>query len=374
MDNENMHSAQGSKKGRAVKVRRLLLSVVFFAAVIFAGMLEYLTLTEYRPDETESVSVNPISRDPVRTGDTLRILTWNCGYGGLGDNADFFMDGGRSVRASSKERIRSNISGIVETVAQAEPDVIFLQEVDRDSTRSHHINENIEICNSLYIDHGMEYTSAFACNFNVQFIPYPIPPIGKVDSGLLTLTDADVDSAERIRLPGAYKWPVRLANYKRCLLMERIPLLDSGKELVLINLHMETFDNGDGKTAQTEVLREILEEEAAKGNYVIAGGDFDQTFSSTDVSAYPLSKGMWTPGTINTDEMGESLQCVMDSSVPTCRSLDRPYEGADKETFQYYVIDGFIVSSNIGVKSCKTQDLGFVCSDHNPVLMECVLK
>ena len=64
----------------------------------------------------------------------------------------------------------------------------------------------------------------------------------------------------------------------------------------------------------------------------------------------------------------------MDPDVHTFRSLDRPYSGADKDTFQYYVIDGFIVSSNIEVQSVETRDLGFVNTDHNPVLMECVLK
>ena len=51
-----------------------------------------------------------------------------------------------------------------------------------------------------------------------------------------------------------------------------------------------------------------------------------------------------------------------------------PYQGADPENFQYYVIDGFIVSSNVQVRSCETKDMGFVCTDHNPVLLECVLK
>ena len=43
--------------------------------------------------------------------------------------------------------------------------------------------------------------------------------------------------------------------------------------------------------------------------------------------------------------------CCMDASVPTCRYLNRPYAGADKDTFQYYMIDGFIVSDNITVNS-----------------------
>ncbi len=64
----------------------------------------------------------------------------------------------------------------------------------------------------------------------------------------------------------------------------------------------------------------------------------------------------------------------MDETVPSCRLLNMPYQGADADTFQYYLIDGFIVSNNITVKECKTQDLGFVNSDHNPVVMELKLN
>ena len=61
--------------------------------------------------------------------------------------------------------------------------------------------------------------------------------------------------------------------------------------------------------------------------------------------------------------------CCMDASVPTCRYLNRPYAGADKDTFQYYMIDGFIVSDNITVNSFQTVDYDFVNSDHNPFMI-----
>ena len=64
----------------------------------------------------------------------------------------------------------------------------------------------------------------------------------------------------------------------------------------------------------------------------------------------------------------------MDPRVPTCRSLDRPYAGADPDDFQYYVIDGFIVSGNVSVERLETLDQGFVSSDHNPVLLQVTLK
>ena len=152
-------------------------------------------------------------------------------------------------------------------------------------------------------------------------------------------------------------------------MIDRIPA-QSGKELVVINLHLEAYDSGEGKIAQTRQLRELLESEAEKGNYVIAGGDFNQVFSNTDITAYPAQEGKWLAGEIDVNEFSENLQFLMDSSVPTCRSLDQPYAGADRETFQYYVIDGFIISSNLEVKHLETLDEDFVHTDHNPVLLE----
>ena len=165
-----------------------------------------------------------------------------------------------------------------------------------------------------------------------------------------------------------------MANLKRCLLISRVPVEGSDRELVLVNLHLEAYDDGEGKAAQTKMLADILEAEAEKGNYVIAGGDFNQIFSSADTNAYPAQPGKWAAGEIDVTSFPEGWQFLMGSSVPTCRSLDQPYAGADKEGFQYYLIDGFIVSENIQVNSLATQDLGFVNSDHNPVLMMVTLS
>jgi len=98
-------------------------------------------------------------------------------------------------------------------------------------------------------------------------------------------------------------------------------------------------------------------------------------FSNIDTSAYPLLSDKWQPGTLDADEFTErGWQLVTDSSVPTCRSLDVAYAGADKSDFQFYVIDGFIVSPNITVESCVTADLDFVSSDHNPVTLTVTLS
>lgn len=104
-----------------------------------------------------------------------------------------------------------------------------------------------------------------------------MPPT-PVNSGLLTTTVYDIDSAERISLPCPFNWPVSTANLKRCLLVSYLPISGTSSKLVIVNLHLEAYDDGEGKIAQTKQLREFIQSEYEKGNYVIAGGDFNQIF------------------------------------------------------------------------------------------------
>ena len=156
-----------------------------------------------------------------------------------------------------------------------------------------------------------------------------------------------------------------------------MPIEGSDKELVLINLHLEAYDSGEGKIAQTKRLRKVLLDEVEKGNYVIAGGDFNQVFSNVDTGKYAALEGVWQAGSIDVTEYGDNLRFLADPEVPTCRSLDRilvTAQSKDYSDFQYYVIDGFIVSKNVEVEQMYTDDLGFVCSDHNPVIMDFKLR
>jgi endonuclease/exonuclease/phosphatase family metal-dependent hydrolase len=244
-----------------------------------------------------------------------------------------------------------------------------LQEVDKVADRSYKIDEV-----SFFQESNNDKVSSYALNMDAIFIPYPIPPIGRVKVGIQTLSAYEVSSSTRLSLPVPFKWPVSTCNFKKCLNVSRIPVAGTDKELVLVNLHLEAYDSGEGKIAQTNMLRQVLQAEVDAGNYVIAGGDFNQVFSNTDTSAYPVYDGLWQPGSIDVEEFGDDFTFITDSSVPTCRSLDKVYLGADKDSFQYYIIDGFIVSANITIDSCKTQNLGFVCSDHNPVVLEVTLK
>ncbi len=370
--NKEAKSMKKAQKRRAPVAVRVILSILLVLVLAVVLLFGFLAITEFKPDAEMAAAVSaPLTGDAakeVRSGDTLSIVTWNIGYGALGDNADFFMDGGKGVKTADKARVTRNMNGIMGRLAELKPDFIFLQETDQNSTRSSHIDET-----ELMRETFGGYESSFANNFKVAFLPYPVPPIGKVDSGIMTLSKYGITDSKRISLPCPFAWPVSMANLKRCLLVTRIPA-ENGRELVLVNLHLEAYDSGEGKIAQTKQLADFLAEEANKGNYVIAGGDFNQIFSDADGTKYPAQEGKWAAGEIDVTAFDDSLNCLMDETVPTCRSLDQPYIGADKVTFQYYLIDGFIVSNNVSVNDLHTLDEGFVCTDHNPVRIEFVLE
>ena len=352
---------QRNTKGKVVTVPRIILRLFGVAAI---AALVLFTIAEYRPAPMETLTPDGTSSAALAAGDSFTVMTWNIGYGALDETADFFMDGGSPIMKTNVEQVMWNLEGMRNEIQAIRPDILFLQEVDQDSARSRHINEKAFFQASLE-----EYQSTFASNYKSAFVPFPFPPIGKVDAGLLTFSRYPLDSSMRIQLPISFPWPIRTFNLKRCLDIERIPVENSGRELVLINLHLEAYDRGKGKTDQTNLLRDYLYEEYDKGNYVIAGGDFNQIFSDVDSSAYPAVSKRFQPGQINVEDIGGNWQFIMDPAVPSSRLLNRPYKDADHDLFQYYLIDGFIVSDNLEVEGYHTEDLQFAWSDHNPVVM-----
>lgn len=362
----------GDKQMAKTVIKKILKAILIIIAVIVllaALLVAYLTATEYRPDERIKLDIKAAQEQPVEAGKPIRIMTWNIGYGALGDNADFFMDGGRMVNTATKARLSRNLKDIGSEIAKADPDIMFMQEVDLHSARSHYVNELDLLSMRL-----PGRSSSFAYNFKVKFIPYPVPPIGQVNSGITTFSRYKVNSAERVKLPSPFKWPVKVANLKRCLLVSKLPVSGTDKKLVLINLHLEAFDDGSGKIAQTKALRKIMREEYDKGNYVVVAGDFNQTFSNIDSSMYPARWGSWQAGRIEAADFGEDFNLFMDNGEPSCRSNNKVYRDEDKETYQYFLIDGYIVSKNVKVENIRTENLQFKASDHNPVFCTITLS
>jgi endonuclease/exonuclease/phosphatase family metal-dependent hydrolase len=347
-----------------MKVIRPILYLILILVGAFLLFLLYATLDDYRPDE---ITILPTECEPDILSDSLQfnLLIWNIGYAGLDASMDFFYDGGKQMRPA-KEKVIRNMEGITSTLAPYTGyDLIMLQEVDQDSKRSYHLNEYQEIK-----DLFKGYHSSFGMNYKVGFVPIPvIEPMGKVSSGLMTLSKYCPVSVKRYGFPGNYSWPVRLFMLDRCFLENRYQL-SYQKELIIINTHNSAYDDGSLRAQQMSYLREYLLSEYKKGNYIIVGGDWNQTPFGLDpeLPSHPFDRENLT--FIEKDFPAPGWKWAYDTTIPTNRRVAKPYDRASTPTT---VIDCFLASPNIELGSAKTIDLDFQNSDHHPVQLQAKL-
>lgn len=347
---------------RVLKAVLIIIAAILVFAIAFVG---YLTITEYTPDDFESLSLEngQAAAKTLSTDESFDVLTFNIGYAGLSETEDFFLDGGTKVQPDNAELVKENLVGIAEILSAYPADVLFIQEVDIEAKRTYGIDEFEYLTNGLG-----DYSAAFAANYDCKFVPIPIPFMGRVYSGVASYNSFYAADAERVSLPVPFSWPVRVANMKRCLLVERIPLEDGDNELVVINVHLDAHVDSEGRATQTQYLLDYVYAEYAKGNYVIAGGDFNQGFPGASEVYELIDESFWQANELDSIVLQTGWQFVSDNLTPTCRLLNEPYTTSAAP--QYYVIDGFLVSPNLTVEKAETLDMGFKYSDHNPVYIK----
>ena len=360
------------KKHRALKIVFICVGgLLALVLTLVGGFSIYASATTLQVKDVEDMAINGNVTTKVDKNKEMKLLTWNVGYGALDEKQDCYWDGGEGVTGESKEVVQANIKAIDSKIQEINPDAFFIQEIDINSKRSFNVNE----LQMLRETNEPNYNNSYACNFKAGFIPIPLyNPFGKVEGGITTFAKYQITESKRVQLPIPFKWPVSLLNLKRCLLVNRLPIDGSDKDLVMINLHLEAYDDGEGKAKQLKQLMDLMQEEVNKGNYVIAGGDFNQCFSNVDLTKYPKMND-WVCPIIDVTQYPD-FTFSMDDKVPTCRSLYKTYAGNDTSytSFQHYMLDGFITSNNITVNSLETLDLGFKNTDHNPVVMSVSLN
>ncbi len=329
------------------------------------GMILYATYNDYKPEEKLTIEVEGKNNQPM--SDTLSLLNWNIGYSGLGKEVDFFYDGGKTV-VSPKDIVTKDLGGIVATIATNKADFILLQEVDENSNRSYYIEEDKKIAEAL-----PGYNSAFAVNYDVKFVPIPFNnPMGKVLGGLVTYSKYTPKECSRFQYPSQFGWPKQLFMLDRCMMIQRYDVKND-KELVVINLHNSAYDDtGTLKKAEMNYLKSYITGEYAKDNYVIIGGDWNQTPPGFDNNTFKKSGGedSYVQEPIKADYLPKNWQWVYDSTIPTNRKLAAPYD--PNKTFTT-VIDFYLVSPNVQVLEKKGVNTNFEFSDHQPVYIKVVL-
>ncbi|MBQ9063987.1 MAG: endonuclease/exonuclease/phosphatase family protein [Blautia sp.] len=357
-----------SKPGR-FKWWKTPLGLFIAAVLIVGGYLGYVIGTYNRIDDNLELEVEGNAEEQPSAGEEYTIVSYNVGFGAYTADFTFFMDEGKESRARSKESVENCINETTTTALSYDPDVVFFQEVDTDSTRSHNVDE-AAIIKGRFADEGV-FDDVFAQNYHSAYLFYPIiEPHGASNSGLLTMSRFDVSSSLRRSLPIS-KGFNKFLDLDRCYSISRVPM-ENGKELILVNLHLSAYgtDAAQGNS-QLEMVFEDLKAEYEKGNYVICGGDFNHDFT-TD------SKEYFNPGTDKTYSWCHSFpdevipegftKCTdySEGMTATSRYTNIPY-GKDSFTV---ILDGFVVSDNVDCTYVQNIDTGYLYTDHNPVVMK----
>lgn len=369
---EDMSMSPTLKK--SLKITAITLSSIIGAIVlILLGYIIYLSCTYYRIKDNLPLEITNNQTSLVQIGEDYTISTYNIGFGAYTQDFSFFMDSGEMLdgtktqgsgsKAKNKQTVLDNTNGAISTISTLNTDFAFFQEVDTNSDRSYHVNQY-----KMIEENFSNYASVFASNFHSGYLFYPITdPHGTVNSGIATFSKYAIEESVRRSFPVDNGFINKFFDLDRCFVVNRLNIEGSTKQLVLINLHMSAYDEGGKiRALQLEMLKTVLLEEYEKGNYIIAGGDWNHDIANSLNTFETQQKVPDWVAQLSQGDLPEGFNFASSLNAPTCRSTDMAYE---KGVNFSVVIDGFIVSENVDVSFVENIDTDFLYSDHNPVQM-----
>ena len=394
---------------KAKKILKILGIILLAIVVILAAYIIYLYASYHRIEDNKELQVETISDntpagDALTTGKKYSALTYNIGFGAYTPDFSFFMDGGKSSWAKSKDSVKETIKGAGELVASKNPDFALVEEIDLDATRSYHVNEY-----SILKETIPAYNCVFAQNYDSAFLFYPFTqPHGKSKAGLALFSRYPVTGSLRRSFPVSTSF-TKFFDLDRCYSISRVPV-DNGKELVIFELHMSAYGNSDAiREGQIRMLSEDMQKEYEAGNYVICGGDFNHDLKAADTQSTELKASDENNKNNEGDKANESSDTQADSGdsaeeepeswaypfprrdLPehfsfcldqlsedeknnlwnSARNADMEYVPGETYTV---TLDGFIISDNVECTKYENVNTGYSYSDHDPVYMEFQLK
>ncbi|MGB1003847.1 MAG: endonuclease/exonuclease/phosphatase family protein [Salibacteraceae bacterium] len=238
----------------------LITILVLLIGFFFWGSSSTLKVSELNSIEK---NINPIQPQP---NETLSIITYNLGYlSGMTNN--------RPV-ARTKDLFDNNLNKTLEIFQNLTPDFVAFQEIDFNADRSYNINQ----MNELMEKHPFIY-SAKAVNWDKAYVPFPYWPIskqfGKINSGQALLSQHEIIGNDIVSLIKPKDNPFYYNAFYLDRLIQIIKLVVNGREMVIMNLHLEAF-HAETRNAQVKtVLKEF--HKYSEHFPVIVCGDFNST-------------------------------------------------------------------------------------------------
>lgn len=167
-------------------------NTILILVVLIVGYLGVAVAATYFNKDIRTVFRKSDSA-PITSSETeLRVMTWNLGYAGLGEESDFKTDGGDMLLPPSKAIVEKNLTGIKATLKENPADIYLLQEVAGDGLLNRGVNVRGQVSETL-----ADWSMFFSSDIGSKILPKPL----RLDHGLATFNRLSNREPQIMRLP-----------------------------------------------------------------------------------------------------------------------------------------------------------------------------
>ena len=316
--------------------------------IVFAGLF-FVVVGFYFWASSPNLSANDYNNlgqydysSHVKNDSVYSIITYNIGYlSGMTNNLPI---------ERPKSLFDQNMNKVIYELKKTDADFVAFQEIDYDSKRSYHVNQQNELGKLGYPYYGQNI------NWDKKYVPFPYYPLslhfGKILSGQSVLSKYPILDQERIALQRNTGNPFYYDSFYIDRLAQVCKIKIKDKTLVLINVHLEAYDKETRKKQMQEVKNIYIK--YYQDFPTILLGDFNSDIHFEDAAINLL---------MNLSEMG--CAAFGGSKAQNTFSSESPTERLD------YI---FYNKNYIQDLDAKILEQFKIASDHLPLLMKFKLK
>jgi endonuclease/exonuclease/phosphatase family metal-dependent hydrolase len=260
------------------KIEKILLNAFAYILLIIFFVIGFLWWNIYPPLPTFSQQhIEKLTTADTSTPKNLKIISYNIHYG-IG------LDWNRNDRVEKKD-FYNRLDKIADVLKEIDGDVVLLQEVDFDSSRSHFINQ------AKYLAKKANYSYfAIAPQIRIKVHPSPQGFHGKITQGLCILSKYEITKNESY----VFSYPKTTPFYLRWLFfphgIQKANIKIANKNISVFNVHLEPWC----QFTREEETKRLVNWMYDSDTKIICGGDFNSIPpETTDKKFYHLNDAPW---------------------------------------------------------------------------------
>lgn len=249
----------------------VLCALIFWASYspLKQGSSSQLFITDKNSNKKNSMNTNGLDKYDDNFQE-LKIMSWNLAFA-YGEGSE-----GKNYQKLNRAQMLDRIEGAANVIKKYSADIVFIQEIDFDSDRSHNIDQ-LE-----YIAKKAGYKNyAYAVSWQHNYLPFPYFPIknqwAKIKSGGAILSRFPILS-NQVYLYAKPKanpfWYNIFYLYRYC---QAVTIEYDGNKIGLINNHLEAFDKITRQEQAHKLVEKIKDQYQNNMVNLIVAGDFNTT-------------------------------------------------------------------------------------------------